>query len=84
LLKLKIGLTECPDFVDHYSIDASELLGTIEQKATSTRAPRPPKYAYLDDNGQQQTWTGQGRQPLPIRRAIESGAKNLEDFLINA
>jgi DNA-binding protein H-NS len=65
-------------------IDASELLGTVEPKTTSTRAPRPPKYAYLDDNGQQQTWTGQGRQPLPIRRAIESGAKNLADFLINA
>jgi DNA-binding protein H-NS len=64
-------------------IDASELLGNVEAKSISTRAPRPPKYAYLDDNGQQQTWTGQGRQPRPIRKAIESGSKKLEDFLIN-
>jgi DNA-binding protein H-NS len=31
-------------------IDASELLGTVELKTTSTRAPRPPKYAYLQSD----------------------------------
>jgi hypothetical protein len=55
----------------------------METQTTLTRVPRPPKYAYLDDNGQQQTWTGQGRQPRPIRKEIESGSKKLEDFLIN-
>lgn len=64
-------------------IDVSELLsGTTEVKPTSTRAPRPAKYAYVDDNGEQRTWTGQGRQPLPIRRAIENEGKSLDDFLI--
>ena len=66
-------------------IDVSELLGTADapQAATTAkRAPRPAKYQYTDDNGEQRTWTGQGRQPLPIRRAIEEQGKKLEDFLI--
>lgn len=66
-------------------IDVSELMGTADapQAATTTkRAPRPAKYQYTDDNGEQRTWTGQGRQPLPIRRAIEEQGKKLEDFLI--
>ena len=65
-------------------IDIAELVsGTVEPKATgSTRAPRPAKYAYTDDNGERRTWTGQGRQPLPIRRAIENDGKTLDDFLI--
>ncbi len=66
-------------------IDVSELMGTADApQATTTakRAPRPAKYHYTDDNGEQRTWTGQGRQPLPIRRAIEEQGKKLEDFLI--
>ena len=64
-------------------IDISELVsGPIEVQATSKRAPRPAKYSYQDDNGEQRTWTGQGRQPVVIRRAIEEQGKTLEDFLI--
>jgi len=64
-------------------IDISELVsGPVEVQATSKRAPRPAKYSYQDDNGEQRTWTGQGRQPVVIRRAIEEQGKTLEDFLI--
>jgi len=49
---------------------------------TSKRAPRPANYRYTDENGEERTWTGQGRQPTPIRRAIEEQGKKLEDFLI--
>ena len=45
------------------------------------RSKATPKYAYIDINGNSRTWTGQGRQPLPIRDAIAAG-KNLEDFII--
>lgn len=47
------------------------------------RTPRPAKYAYIDESGETHTWTGQGRQPLPIRHAIEQEGKSLADFLIN-
>lgn len=66
-------------------IDPAELfpLGTAStgEKATK-RAPRPPKYKYTDENGEPRTWTGQGRQPVAIRKAIEEQGKSLTDFLI--
>lgn len=40
-----------------------------------------PKYAYTDDKGQEQTWTGRGRIPLALKALIESGKKK-ESFLI--
>lgn len=57
-------------------INPEELLQIM--KATTkkaTRAPRPAKYKYIDD-GQEKTWTGQGRTPKFL------ADKNLEDFLI--
>lgn len=65
-------------------IDPAELLavtGPSQPKAKSTRATRPAKYKYTDENGNEQTWTGQGRTPKAIAGAIEAG-KTLEDFTI--
>nr|HAW6796961.1 H-NS histone family protein [Salmonella enterica subsp. enterica serovar Enteritidis] len=65
-------------------IDPAELLlavGSSQPKAKSPRAPRPAKYKYTDENGNEQTWTGQGRTPKGIAAAIEAG-KTLEDFAI--
>ncbi|EJR4774326.1 H-NS family nucleoid-associated regulatory protein [Klebsiella pneumoniae] len=65
-------------------IDPAELLsavGSTKPKTKSTRTPRPAKYKYTDDNGNEQTWTGQGRTPKAIVAAIEAG-KTLEDFQI--
>lgn len=63
-------------------ITAEELVGTTPAtKARKTRAPRPAKYKYVDENGDEKTWTGQGRTPAQIRVQLESG-KKLEDFLI--
>ncbi|EKI5994902.1 H-NS histone family protein, partial [Salmonella enterica] len=45
-------------------IDPAELLaavGSSQPKTKSPRAPRPAKYKYTDENGNEQTWTGQGR-----------------------
>ncbi len=65
-------------------IDPTELVPVLaEVEKSSKRAPRPAKYAYTDENGEARTWTGQGRQPLAIRNAIEKEGKKLEDFLIN-
>ncbi|MGL4206379.1 MAG: H-NS family nucleoid-associated regulatory protein [Aeromonadaceae bacterium] len=76
-------ITEYMNMLIADGIDPSELvpmLGEIEK--SSKRAPRPPKYQYIDENGEARTWTGQGRQPLAIRNAIEKEGKSLEDFLI--
>lgn len=63
-------------------IELADLMGgEVSPSEKVKRAPRPPKYRYTDENGQEQTWTGQGRQPVAIREAIAAG-KTLDDFLI--
>lgn len=56
-------------------------MGDIIGKAKKKRAPRPAKYKYTDDNNEIRHWTGQGRMPSPVKRAIENG-QSLNDFLI--
>ena len=55
-------------------IDPEELLGLMSAKPK--KSPRPAKYKYIDEDGQEKTWTGQGRTPKFL---VD---KNLEDFLI--
>ncbi len=67
-------------------IRPEELLSqTVTEKAPRSqrapRAPRPAKYKYMED-GQEKTWTGQGRMPKAIAEQVSAGA-TLESFLIN-
>ncbi|WKA63994.1 H-NS family histone-like protein [Pectobacterium aroidearum] len=64
-------------------IDPVELLGSVSatKSTKSKRAPRPAKYKYTDENGNEKLWTGQGRTPKAIAAALENG-KTLEDFEI--
>ncbi|KII75563.1 H-NS family nucleoid-associated regulatory protein [Vibrio renipiscarius] len=59
----------------------SALAGETKTKAKAKRAPRPAKYKYEDTNGEEKTWTGQGRTPSAIQALLDSGRK-LEEFLI--
>ncbi|MDE1186421.1 MAG: H-NS family nucleoid-associated regulatory protein [Pantoea sp.] len=64
-------------------IDISELaqLTQGESKPKAKRAPRPAKYKFTDENGEEKFWTGQGRTPSPIKSVIDAGG-SLDDFLI--
>lgn len=78
-------LAEFTEMLKQAGIDPSELVGTAapakaEGSAKVKRAPRPAKYKYTED-GQEKTWTGQGRMPKAIAEAVATG-KALEDFLI--
>ncbi len=74
-------IREYKELLKSEGIELTELLQSEDTPKQNKRAPRPAKYRFTDLNGQEQTWTGQGRMPLPIKNAIESG-KSLEDFLI--
>ncbi|WP_294906462.1 histone-like nucleoid-structuring protein H-NS [Tatumella sp. UBA2305] len=66
-------------------IDPNELLQAVaaaKPAVKARRAARPAKYQYTDEAGEIRTWTGQGRTPAVIRKAIESDGKNLEDFAL--
>jgi len=69
---------------DGIDVDAliTALAGETKSKSKTKgkRAPRPPKYKYVD-NGVEKTWTGQGRTPSVIQKALDEG-KSLEDFAI--
>lgn len=64
-------------------ISPADLLGNTSAAsgATKKRAARPAKYRFTDTNGEQKTWTGQGRTPKPIAEALAAG-KSLDDFLL--
>lgn len=66
-------------------IDPNELLSTlaaVKVPGKAKRAARPAKYKYTDENGEAKTWTGQGRTPAVIKKAIEEQGKQLDDFLL--
>lgn len=64
-------------------IDPSELIASTRSPKSpkAARAPRPAKYKYIDEDGSEKTWTGQGRTPKAIALALESG-KKLQQFEI--
>lgn len=67
-------------------IDPQELLTnsnppSTTKKQKSSRSPRSAKYRYTDEDGNEKSWTGQGRTPKIIKYALDSG-KKLKDFLI--
>ncbi|CDG21300.1 DNA-binding protein H-NS [Xenorhabdus poinarii G6] len=75
-------LEEYREMLEKDGIELSDLLDALGGKSTgkSKRAARPAKYSYID-NGETKTWTGQGRTPAVIKKALDEG-KKLEDFLI--
>ena len=65
-------------------ISPSDLLGSDLAQAgqpTKKRKARAAIYRFTDANGEEKTWTGQGRTPKPIATALANG-KSLDDFLI--
>ncbi|AUV18103.1 H-NS histone family protein [Aeromonas caviae] len=78
-------LAEFTEMLKTAGIDPSELVGATapakaDGSAKAKRAPRPAKYKYAED-GQEKTWTGQGRMPKAIAEAVANG-RALEEFLI--
>ncbi|EAS64151.1 transcriptional regulator [Photobacterium angustum] len=62
-------------------IDPEELLASLSKAPKAKRAARPAKYKFIDENGEEKTWTGQGRTPSALKQALENG-KSLEEFEI--
>lgn len=57
------------------------IIGIPSANVRKKRKARPAKYKYVDLNGEQKTWTGQGRTPTVIQNALNAG-KSLADFEI--
>lgn len=78
-------LAEIANQITQNGIDVQALIsalsGEAKPKSSSKRAPRPAKYKYTDANGEEKTWTGQGRTPSTIQQALDAG-QSLSDFAI--
>lgn len=72
------------EMLEEAGIDPTDLLeaSAVNKTGRAKRAARPAKYSYVDDNGETKTWTGQGRTPAVIKRAIDEEGKSLDDFLL--
>lgn len=79
------GLNKYKELLEKDGISAEELvllLGSSgETKKRESRAARPAKYKYVTEQGVEKTWTGQGRTPFAIQKALDAG-KSLKDFEI--
>ncbi len=71
--------------ITEQGIDVNSLINALsnetKNKPQAKRTPRPAKYKYVDANGEDKTWTGQGRTPSAIQAQLDEG-KDLSDFLI--
>ena len=65
-------------------ISPSDLLGTDLAQAgqpAKKRKAREAKYRFIDVNGEEKTWTGQGRTPKFLAEQLKQG-RQLDEFLI--
>ncbi len=62
-------------------IDPEELLASLAKAPKAKRASRPAEYKFIDENGDEKTWTGQGRTPSALKKALDDG-QALEEFEI--
>lgn len=63
-------------------LSLDDLGGSAAVKAApKKRAPRPAKYKIMVD-GEEVTWTGQGRMPTVFKNEVENNGKSMDDFLI--
>lgn len=75
------GLSKYQEMLDKDGISAEELAALLsgkkaDRKARKPRKPLAPKYKFVDANGNEKTWTGQGRTPR------ELVGKDLSQFAI--
>lgn len=66
---------------DGLSVEELAVLLGASSAPAKKRETRPAKYKFTDDLGNEKTWTGQGRMPLALQKALNEG-KNLADFEI--
>ncbi|ELU1680283.1 H-NS histone family protein, partial [Vibrio parahaemolyticus] len=80
-IKKEEKLADIARQIKEQGLDVYELLSALSSttpKKKGKRKPRPAKYKYIDTNGVEKTWTGQGRTPLVIQKALDEGKKLLD------
>lgn len=66
---------------DCFHLIFCDSISTDTAKSTGKRELRPAKYKYINENGNEKTWIGQGRTPLTIQKALDAG-ESMDKFAI--
>ena len=75
-------LQSVAEVIKSQGVNIEELLALMTMNESKTqRKKRPPKYKYTTSDGLEKTWTGQGRTPKEIAKALDEGLE-LSDFKI--
>ncbi len=63
------------DMLAAEGITPEELIAVMgdSPKTKKKRATRPAKYKFVDENGDEKTWTGQGRTPKALQQLLDNG-----------
>ncbi|MGD8116920.1 hypothetical protein [Vibrio sp. TRT 29B02] len=61
-------------------VTTRELVSAIDSSSTKGQS-KPPKFTYIDENGNSQGWTGQGRIPIPMQKQMDEKNLPKEHFL---
>lgn len=83
-IERKARIAKYKELIKQEGITAEELqaiIGSFSSNPRKKRKPLPAKYKYTTESGEQKTWTGQGRTPSVIQKALDAG-KSLSDFEI--
>ncbi|OOF88236.1 H-NS histone family protein [Rodentibacter ratti] len=83
-IERKARIAKYKELIKQEGITAEELqaiIGSFSSGSRKKRKPLPAKYKYTTESGEQKTWTGQGRTPSVIQKALDAG-KSLSDFEI--
>lgn len=80
------GLNKYKELLEQDGLSIEELAellngSALPSKKREARPARPAKYKFTDEFGNEKTWTGQGRTPLALQKALAEG-KSLADFEI--
>lgn len=76
------GLNKYKEMLEKDGISVEELALLLgSEVSVKKRESRPAKYKFIDENGNEKTWTGQGRTPKALQLALDAG-KSLSDFEI--
>lgn len=78
------NLNKYKEMLNQDGLTVEQLAELLAGKSIKTRKPIEPreaKYKFLDENGNEKTWTGQGRTPKALQAALDNG-KQLADFAI--
>lgn len=73
---------EAIEYLEGLGLTLEDLTNAGSNPRRQTREPRPSKYQFTDEAGNNKQWTGQGRTPKALQKMLDSG-KKLEDFLIS-